>query len=277
MIPNILHQIWIGQQMPNAQKEIMLSNKRLLNDNWVYRLWTNKDLTKQNFPNTWKYIQKSFSEGKKRGKIWYAQISDLMRYEILYHYGGVYMDAGIQLVKQLDDIINIANLNKQKIILCNQDKDCEPLKCGYFHEVNGKSIYKKYISNSFIACVHHSVYMTRAVCSHKLNKIDFTDSQVDFQTGPSYLRSTFKKSKNIFVLPTHYIYPFNWYEAAGANMSLNLKKSNDQCISRKKPKVPYVIGTDQLKRKIYVKLPCNKYPNSYAIKHWDLGGSWIKK
>jgi len=278
MIPYILHQIWIGKQTPpDAQKELMLSNKKILGDKWVYKLWTNEDLTKKNFPNTWKYIQKSFTEGKKRGKIWYAQISDLMRYEILYHYGGMYMDAGIQLVKPMDDIINIANLNKTKMILCNQDKNCDPLQCGYFHNVNGKAVYKKYISNSFIACVHHSVYMTRAVCSHKLNTIDFTDSQVDFQTGPSYLRSTFKKSKNILVLPTNYIYPFNWYEAAGANLSLGITKSFDKCISRKKPKQSYVISKDQIGRKIYVKLPCKLYPDSYAIKHWNLGGSWVKK
>ena len=28
-------------------------------------------------------------------------------------------------------------------------------------------------------------------------------------------------------------------------------------------------------KKGYLLTPCNKYPKSYAIKHWNLGGSWI--
>ena len=276
MIPKKLHQIWIGNAIPEAQKALCLSNSRKIGKNWEYKLWGNEDLTEENFPHTWKYIQKSFNEGKKRGKIWYAQISDLMRYEILYHHGGLYMDAGIQVTKSFDSIINSANKNNQKLIVCNQDKDCDPLNCGYAHEIKGKNIYRKYISNSFIGSAQKSIYMKRAVSKEKLNNIDFTDSQVDFQTGPSYLRSVFKKSKTVLVLPTHYIYPFNWYEAAGANSSLNIKKSADKCLSLTKPNHKHLIGMNQLKQKIHLSFPCNKYPRSYAIKHWDLGGSWVK-
>lgn len=277
MIPKILHQIWIGNTIPDAQKALCMNNEKVIGKNWEYRLWGNEDLNENNFPHTWKYIQKSFAYGKKRGKIWYAQISDLMRYEILYTYGGLYMDAGIQVTKSFDGIIRQANQNNQNLIVCNQEQYCDPLNCGYTHYVRGKSMYKKFISNSFIGSSPKSIYMKRAMSKTKLDAINLNDPQVNFQTGPSYLRSLFKKSKSVLVLPTHYIYPFNWYEAAGANTSLNIKKSADKCISLKKPKQQHLIGSNQLKQMIYLNFPCKKYPKSYAIKHWDLGGSWLKK
>ena len=46
------------------------------------------------------------------------------------------------------------------------------------------------------------------------------------------------------------------------------KASTNKCFSKKKKKSYKKI------KKGYIKIPCDKYKNSYALKHWQLGGSW---
>ena len=91
-IPKIIHQIWIGGKIPPLQG--LYSNTWKDMKDWKYKMWGNKDLTEKNFPITWKYIQKSLDAGRnKLGNVKkkYAQVGDLMRLEILYKYGGVYL------------------------------------------------------------------------------------------------------------------------------------------------------------------------------------------
>ena len=85
-IPKIFHQIWIGSALPPVLKPFMNTFKKM--PGYKYKLWKNTDLTEQNFPITWPYIQHIMA----RRKIIYAMIADLMRLEILYHYGGIYVD-----------------------------------------------------------------------------------------------------------------------------------------------------------------------------------------
>lgn len=271
-IPKTFHQVWVGIPIPRAQADIVEHNRRLLGKEWNVRLWGNDDITKDNFPYTFKYIQKAISIGRKKGKVLWAQVSDLMRYEILYHHGGIYADAGIQLVKSLDGIVNAANRNNQTLIVANQDagEQCNPLDCGYTYKGSTKS----YISNSFIGSAINGVHMKRALDKRRLDQIDLQNTQVDWHTGPTYLRSLFKKSKSVKVLPSKSIYPFNWWQVTRVDGGKKIL-TRDKCITYVPPDGKHTVGGNQLKEKVYIKLPCKEYPNAFAIKHWDLGASWV--
>ena len=105
----------------------------------------------------------------------------------------------------------------------------------------------------------------------KLKNIDFYNSSVDFETGPGYLRSGIRLNDNYLIFPTKYFYPFVEEYSPGQDPSYR-KSSKNKCHSKKKKKRT----NKRLKSgKGYLKFPCDKYPNSYALKHWQLGKSWL--
>lgn len=90
-IPKIIHQIWLGGEMPQKYKEFAKSWKKYHPD-YQYKLWTDKDvndifITRRNL------FDKATNLGMK---------SDILRYEILKQYGGIYVDTDFECIKPLD-------------------------------------------------------------------------------------------------------------------------------------------------------------------------------
>lgn len=92
-IPRIIHQIWLGSELPGQFVPLQETVKRY-HPNWEYRLWTDdlvRTLTLEN--------QDLFDQATNWG-----EKSDILRYELLYRYGGVYLDIDIACVKPLDPL-----------------------------------------------------------------------------------------------------------------------------------------------------------------------------
>ena len=90
-IPKIIHQIWLGSELPEKFK-IFQKTWQELHPEWVYILWTDdmiKDLKIHN--------RELFEKAKN-----YGQKSDILRYHLLYEYGGVYIDTDFACLKSLD-------------------------------------------------------------------------------------------------------------------------------------------------------------------------------
>ncbi|MBV8060049.1 MAG: hypothetical protein JO126_08185 [Alphaproteobacteria bacterium] len=94
IIPRKIHVVWVGDEAkrPNSWIETW----RVNHPDWEFRLWSNKDLADRH----WR-AQKQIDIYKNEGQ--WAGVADLMRYEILYEYGGVYVDADSECLRQLDD------------------------------------------------------------------------------------------------------------------------------------------------------------------------------
>lgn len=286
VIPKNFHQIWIGGRLPPAQKAIIQWNKKILGKTWKCKVWGNKDLTKKNFPITWPYIQKSLKYWGKKPK--YAQVSDLMRYEILYHHGGIYADASLQLSKSLDPMIVEANKKNKQLIVCDQntaklrkEEGCPELGC--------KDRGKKYVSNSFIGSRPKSDAMTKAMSKSMLDKIDVKDNHIAYQTGPTYLRSTFRKGPKIMIIKSELIYVYNWDQSPGSierewedyhyppSKYPDGMPEPDKCIFKKKGKKgKFVPFYNQRKDLRYLRIDCNAYPKVWGRKIWSCSGSWHK-
>lgn len=91
MIPKIIHQLWLG---PNPPLNLMETWKKH-NPDWAYILWTEENLKNWTFKNQ-KHIDQMIEPNGK---------CDIMRYEILYHMGGFFIDSDTICIQPLNDRI----------------------------------------------------------------------------------------------------------------------------------------------------------------------------
>ena len=79
-IPKVIHVIWLGSPLPEKYAEWQQTWKDM--DGWEYRLWTDSEVADLVLVNRDLY-------DSLKG---YGEKSDLLRYEILYQFGGLYVD-----------------------------------------------------------------------------------------------------------------------------------------------------------------------------------------
>lgn len=97
MIPKIIHYCWLsGDPYPESIQRCIDSWKRILPD-YELILWDTKrfDLSS----SIW--VQQAF-EMKK-----YAFAADYIRMYALYHYGGIYLDSDVEVLKPFDDLLHL--------------------------------------------------------------------------------------------------------------------------------------------------------------------------
>jgi mannosyltransferase OCH1-like enzyme len=177
MIPKLIHQIWVGPHpIPDKFTQFM-ENIKTLHPEYEYRLWTDKDLTTSNF-TLYEYIEKTPI---------YAQKADIMRYEILYKYGGIYLDVDFEIFKNLTPILT------NSLIICNED-----------FNVN------EYIANCFFACTPNNPNLKR--CMENIKHCKLGQKMVTLDTGPHYFRKCIKLDETVKLLPIHVMYPINFHQ-----------------------------------------------------------------
>ena len=267
-IPKKVHLIWIGGEQPDYLKYFLKSFRENMPD-FEIRIWGNKELNKKYFPLTYEYIKKAkkyqgkpMREEKELGghimrdknkkpylhSKW-AQITDLMRLEIVYREGGFYFDTTFEILKPMYNLLN----KKYKFVGCNEVPRFKRMP---------------FLSNSFFGAIPKSPILKRLLSKGFLNSIDFSSPYVDFQTGPHYLRSGINLTDNHYIYPTKYFYPFVEEYSEGVDPPYR-KSGKNKCHSKKRTK-----NKKRIKKKGFIKFPCDKYPESYALKHWQLGKSW---
>ncbi len=96
MIPKIIHFCWLsGDAYPELIKKCMDSWNKICPDYEVV-CWNTK-----NFDiNICDYTKEAFAQKK------YAFVSDYIRLYALYHYGGIYLDSDIEVMKKFDDLLD---------------------------------------------------------------------------------------------------------------------------------------------------------------------------
>lgn len=94
-IPKIIHQIWAG---PNPIPSIYKTWQKTWVDkhpDWKYILWTDKEISTLKLHNEALYNKTTD----------YREKADLARYEILYNYGGIYIDMDCECLKPFDELL----------------------------------------------------------------------------------------------------------------------------------------------------------------------------
>jgi mannosyltransferase OCH1-like enzyme len=111
IIPNLLHMIWVGEKEAPDYVGKHYDQWKTLMPEWTVRLWTNADLPEGEFPAA---ILPRIAEAKKG-----AQKADIMRYFIVYKYGGVYMDADVVPHRSLDPVVLCHEYADYMAFYCN--------------------------------------------------------------------------------------------------------------------------------------------------------------
>ena len=95
MIPKVIHYCWFGRNpLPKLALKCIDSWRKFFPD---YEI---KEWNEDNFDvNIIPYTRDAY-EAKK-----YAFVSDYARFWILYHYGGIYFDTDVEVIRPMDDII----------------------------------------------------------------------------------------------------------------------------------------------------------------------------
>lgn len=95
MIPKIIHYCWFGANPLTESALTCISSWKKYFPDYEIKEWneTNYDVAK--LP----YIKEAYEAGK------YAFVSDYVRIDVLYQYGGIYFDTDVEVIKSFDDII----------------------------------------------------------------------------------------------------------------------------------------------------------------------------
>lgn len=89
-IPKIIHQIWIG---PKKRPQKLMNTWRDKNPTWQHIIWSEENLSH------WQWINQNHIDAMPE---WNGK-ADIMRYEILYRFGGFFVDADSVCLNPLDN------------------------------------------------------------------------------------------------------------------------------------------------------------------------------
>ena len=97
MIDKIIHQIWVGEyNIP--KRELQFANEiKEKHPTYTYNLWTDDNL--HEIPERLKDVYKSMYDRKE-----YVDCADVLRWLVVYQYGGWYLDIDLEFVSNLDTL-----------------------------------------------------------------------------------------------------------------------------------------------------------------------------
>jgi mannosyltransferase OCH1-like enzyme len=174
-----IHQIWLGSKIPKKYKQWIDSLKKF-NPDYEYCLWDEKKILKLDLIN-----RKQFIDAKN-----YGVKSDIARYEILYKFGGIYLDTDFEPLKKF---------NKKLLTF--------PFIAGLVFSNSPQ------IANGFIIASKGSAIL-KLIINNLLSfpKNYLIANQILNYSGPLYLtriiKENAKKFKDIIILPSQYFYPW---------------------------------------------------------------------
>lgn len=124
MIPKIIHYCWLGDApYPPFINKCIESWKEHL-PNYKFILWDKNqfDITKN------KWVEQAYQANK------FAFAADYIRFYALYHHGGIYLDADVQVLKSFDDLlqnksfIGLESGGDFEAAIIGSEKGCEWVK-----------------------------------------------------------------------------------------------------------------------------------------------------
>ncbi|MBA3751394.1 hypothetical protein H0X06_01150 [Candidatus Dependentiae bacterium] len=192
VIPKIIHHIWLGPLTPPAVfKESQKSIKKY-HPEWEYKLWTDADIPKLKL-----YNQKFYDLSKN-----YGEKADIVRYEILYTYGGIYLDVDFICLKPLDILLQYDLWASIQPIDCRGD-----IANGIIGSIPGHPILQDCI---YTLEDDWYTFNKETSCPIKAAKASVFD-----KVGPRHFQKSFMKfvneeAKNIIAFPTSFFYPVDF-------------------------------------------------------------------
>ena len=175
LIPKVFHRIWIGNKpMPQEFIEYGETWKKYHPD-WEMKLWTDENMILlQN--------QESYNNAAHM-----AQKADIARYEILYHFGGVYIDCDFECVKSIESLL-------YGVQAFAASEDDSTISIGIMGCVQQNETFKFIID-------HVAEWMKK-----------YSMLPISGQTGPWFVTNLLKGNKELIVFEKEKFYPYYFTE-----------------------------------------------------------------
>ncbi|PUE31006.1 hypothetical protein B9Z35_08190 [Limnohabitans sp. Jir61] len=184
----IFHRIWFGNNdIPDNYENFWLSWQRQF-PQCEFRTWTDSDISELNFSKA-KIHEMNSLAGK----------ADIARYEILYKYGGIFLDCDMMPLEWFD----VSDLSRE-LVVCNEDENTNYCSIGF--------IAAPKLHPIFIEMIEH------------INTIQLNMKEPNFETGPWLFGEFLKKHKHIRK-NTATFYPYSYNEPSSKLTNLDLSNT----------------------------------------------------
>ncbi len=172
-IPRVFHQVWLGDRPFPAEAEAYREGWRRLHPDWQWRLWTEADLPGLT------------SQWALQNAAHLSQKSDIIRYEILRRYGGVYLDTDVECRRNIEPLL--------QGVTAFAGRERGDILCGaVLGGIAGHPLF-----DALVAGLPQSM-RTHTLCIE--------------QAGPHYLSRVASGIPEVTIFPPETFYPYTWEE-----------------------------------------------------------------
>ena len=212
-IPKILHQFWEGN--PQGMPDVYMQKCKHVHSDWEHIIW-NRQRIKELFPsmeNAVGYLGYDGTNGHLVNQDLFDQpsaplnlLSDILRYEVLMLFGGVYVDADSECFRPMDALIEEHKKQNQAVGFLEKNEE-----------------YLDGLIASGVICTHAYSPLTVALVS-ELRHADW-NKPAWMSAGPLYYTQIIRQFKqkvekheldsalDIRVLPSKHVYPYHYSDA----------------------------------------------------------------
>ena len=177
LIPKIFHRVWIGQAPIPQEFEEYWQGWQDNHPDWQFLTW--------NYPMT---MPLSILDRSLLERVYqvFPKSSDLVRYEVLHQFGGVYLDCDFECYKNIEpligDALNFAAYQQEGVV-----------NNAIMGAVPGSELFAQILRGAEASFQRHSPDMLHAV-------------------GPYYFSEMVMEHPDMTIIDTKYLYPYLWVE-----------------------------------------------------------------
>ncbi len=173
MIPKLIH--FVGPKDLNERQRYLIELARRLHPDWDLHVWNDE----------WQFENKTLARYHGKCSVG-AQRGDLIRLEVVWVHGGIYLDTDIRLLRSLEYLIET-----EKMVCCSEDGN--------------------YLTNAFFAAPPRNSAIGSLIEGLIEEEPDW-ERPANETTGPQFFSTVLRYRDDIMVLPRETFYPYNWNE-----------------------------------------------------------------
>lgn len=182
MIPATLHQIWIGPDPLPAEYAAYAQTWQQHHPGWEYRLWTEEQLPVMRN----RALYDEADELVPEHSVWQFR-ADVLRYEILWNLGGVYVDIDFECLAPID-----------------------PLIAGV-EAFAAWEAQDRWVNNAILGAEPGHPFIDRLITGLAGSVAHHRGQRPNVSTGPQYLTGLWRRHRDeLTVLPQALFYPYSY-------------------------------------------------------------------
>lgn len=197
MIPKIIHWIWFSEELPSEILQHVTEWKKF-NPDYEIRHWGYDEI---------RNVHSSFMDEALKLKKW-AFATDFLRLYVLYHFGGIYLDSDVKLLRNLNSFLSHqCFMGKEQTIHIEDGKQEQYLTAHCIGAVKGHPFIKKCLD--YYEELHFRLSSNEDLpisLKYNMTLLPYNLSELAKQIGydPKPLSQVVQKLDNLTIFPSHY-------------------------------------------------------------------------